>query len=66
MKLFSLLVLHKPEGGGGDPSVLKAAFDLTSFGYFQRGSIQEFIRFTSKERMNHAEMPPVCKLNQIL
>ena len=65
MKLFSLLVLHKPEGGG-DPSVLKAAFDLTSFGYFQRSSIQEFIRFTSKERMNHAEMPPVCKLNQIL
>jgi len=48
MKLFSLLVLHKPEGGGGDPSVLKAAFDLTSFGYFQRSSIQEFIRFTSK------------------
>lgn len=47
MKLYSLLVLHKPEGGG-DPTVLKAAFDLTSFGYFQRGSIQEFIKFTSK------------------
>ena len=55
MKLFSLLVLHKPEGGS-DPCVLKAAFDLTSFGYFQRSSIQEFIRFTSKERMYHAEM----------
>ena len=48
MKLFALLVLHKPESG--DPAVLKAAFDLTSFGYFQRGSIQEFIRFTSKVR----------------
>jgi len=46
MKLYSLLVLHKPESG--DPTVLKAAFDLTSFGYFQRSSIQEFIRFTSK------------------
>ena len=64
MKLFSLLVLHKPEGG--DPSVLKAAFDLTSFGYFQRGSIQEFIRFTSKGLMNHAEMPLFCILNHIL
>ena len=57
MKLFSLLVLHKPEGG--DPSVLKAAFDLTSFGYFQRSSIQEFIRFTSKEWNDPAEMPLV-------
>ena len=46
MKLLSLLVLNKPESG--DPTALKAAFDLTSFGYFQRGSIKEFIRFTSK------------------
>ena len=59
MKLFSLLVLHKPEGGG-DPAVLKTAFDLTSFGYFQRSSIQEFIRFTSKEWNYPAEMPLVC------
>ena len=53
MKLYSLLVLHKPESG--DPTVLKAAFDLTSFGYFQRSSIQEFIRFTSKGRIDPAE-----------
>ena len=57
MKLFALLVLHKPESG--DPAVLKAAFDLTSFGYFQRSSIQEFIRFTSKGRIDPAESNPL-------
>ena len=64
MKLFALLVLHKPESG--DPAVLKAAFDLTSFGYFQRSSIQEFIRFTSKEWNYPAEMPLDRILHQIL
>jgi synaptobrevin family protein YKT6 len=45
MKLFSLLVLYK-----GDPAahILKAAYDLTSFGFFQRGSVQEFMTFTAK------------------
>ncbi len=45
MKLFSILILYK-----GDPNVhvLKAAYDLSSFGFFQRGSVQEFITFTAK------------------
>ncbi len=44
-KLFALLILYK-----GDPSahVLKSAYDLSSFSFFQRGSVQEFITFTSK------------------
>jgi len=44
-KLFALLVLYKGETSA---NILKAAFDLASFGYFQRSSIQEFISFTSK------------------
>ena len=44
-KLFALLVLYKGENSA---NILKAAFDLASFGYFQRSSIQEFISFTSK------------------
>ena len=44
-KLFALLVLYKGENSA---HILKAAYDLASFGYFQRSSIQEFISFTSK------------------
>ena len=44
-KLFSLLILYKGESSA---HVLKAAYDLTSFSFFQRGSVQEFITFTSK------------------
>jgi synaptobrevin family protein YKT6 len=45
MKLFSLLVLYK---GDAASHVLKSACDLSSFSFFQRGSLQEFITFTSK------------------
>lgn len=50
MKLFSILVLYKqPESGeGGQAKILKAASDLSNFGYFQRGSVEEFLKFTSK------------------
>ena len=45
MKLFSVMILYK-----GDPAahILKAAFDLASFSFFQRSSVQEFINFTAK------------------
>ena len=45
MKLFSILILYK-----GEPAahVLKASYDLTSFGFFQRGTVQEFISLTAK------------------
>ena len=55
MKLFSIYVLYKPPGStGGEQSngsqarILKSATDLSSFGYFQRGSVEEFMKFTSK------------------
>ena len=45
MKIFSILVLYK-----GDPSshTLKCAHDLSSFSFFQRSSVQEFMNFTGK------------------
>ncbi|NXX41379.1 YKT6B protein, partial [Tricholaema leucomelas] len=45
MRLYSLSVLYK-----GDPKVhlLKAAFDVSSFSFFQRSSVQEFLTFTSQ------------------
>ncbi|XP_071492436.1 synaptobrevin homolog YKT6-like [Diadema antillarum] len=45
MKLYSISVLHK---GISRVRVLKAVHDLSSFGYFQRSSVQEFMTFTSK------------------
>lgn len=46
MKIFSIIVLYKNEGG--QAKILKAGSDLSSFGYFQRGSVDEFLKFTSK------------------
>ncbi|NXR09869.1 YKT6 protein, partial [Semnornis frantzii] len=45
MRLYSLSVLYK-----GDPKVLllKAAFDVSCFSFFQRASVQEFLTFTSQ------------------
>ena len=48
--LFSIFVLYKiPESsGGGQARILKSASDLSSFGFFQRGSVDEFLKFTAK------------------
>ncbi|TRY61738.1 hypothetical protein TCAL_09256 [Tigriopus californicus] len=45
MKLFSLLVLYKDDSSA---SILKASYDLSSFSFFQRSSVQEFVTFTAK------------------
>lgn len=44
MKLYSLSIIHK---GATKANLLKAAYELTSFGFFQRSSVQEFMTFTS-------------------
>uniref|UniRef100_A0A3P8X2K7 YKT6 v-SNARE homolog (S. cerevisiae) n=1 Tax=Cynoglossus semilaevis TaxID=244447 RepID=A0A3P8X2K7_CYNSE len=44
MKLYSLSILHK---GATKSHLLKAAYDLSSFSFFQRSSIQEFMTFTT-------------------
>ena len=50
MKIFSIFVLYKiPESsGGGQSRILKSSNDLSSFGFFQRGSVDEFMKFTAK------------------
>ncbi|KAI8089893.1 Longin-like domain-containing protein [Halteromyces radiatus] len=44
MKLYSISVLKKD---ADKAKVLASQFDLSSFGYFQRSSVQEFMNFTS-------------------
>ncbi|KAK3887784.1 hypothetical protein Pcinc_008112 [Petrolisthes cinctipes] len=59
VKLFAACVLHK---GPDNAKILKAAYDLQQFGFFQRGSVQEFMAFTSKiitERSNECSRQSV-------
>lgn len=45
MKLYSISIFHKDHQSTRQ---LKAAHDLTSFGFFQRSSVQEFMVFSSR------------------
>jgi len=45
VKIFAISVLYK---GPNDSTLLKSAFELQSFGYFQRKSVQEFMGFVTK------------------
>lgn len=45
VKLYALCILYKKNELA---LWLKAAYDLQSYGFFQRSSIQEFMAFTSK------------------
>jgi len=52
VKLFAVTILYK---GMESAKLLKAAFELGQFGFFQRSSVQEFMNFTSRiitERCN--------------
>ncbi|KAF5339533.1 hypothetical protein D9611_011443 [Ephemerocybe angulata] len=46
MKIFSIAILHAPPSGA--TTVLSTASDLTSFSFFQRGSVQEFMTFFAR------------------
>lgn len=50
VKLFAISVLRRSLDEGPNPAVvlLKGVYDLQTVGYFQRGSVQEFLEFTSK------------------
>lgn len=56
MKIFSLIVYYK---GGPNTQVrlLKGAYDLSSFSFFQRGSVQEFMSFTGKIITERSSQP---------
>jgi synaptobrevin family protein YKT6 len=45
MKVFSIIVY----GTGVKPVILSQASELSSFGFFKRGTIKEFILFVSRE-----------------
>jgi synaptobrevin family protein YKT6 len=52
MKIFALMIMAWREGGYMDkPIIFSSGFDLSSFGYFQRSSVQEFIVFFSRTLM---------------
>lgn len=42
VKLFALSVFYK---GSNEAKLLKSAYDLQSFSFFQRSSVQEFIGY---------------------
>ncbi|KAI8138726.1 Longin-like domain-containing protein [Fennellomyces sp. T-0311] len=44
MKLYSILILRKVQDKA---EILASQFDLSSFGYFQRSSVQEFMNFSA-------------------
>ncbi|CAI7901461.1 unnamed protein product [Closterium sp. NIES-54] len=46
MKITSILILKDTEDG--EPVLLASATDLSSFGYFQRGTVKEMIWFVSR------------------
>eukprot|EP01013_Petalomonas_cantuscygni_P031117 TRINITY_DN57268_c0_g1_i1.p1 TRINITY_DN57268_c0_g1~~TRINITY_DN57268_c0_g1_i1.p1 ORF type:complete len:214 (+),score=15.65 TRINITY_DN57268_c0_g1_i1:115-756(+) len=48
MKLYSLLIFRHSHPSGKDPYLLAAAYDLSSFGFFQRNPAREFITFLSR------------------
>ncbi|XP_034832641.1 synaptobrevin homolog YKT6 [Maniola hyperantus] len=45
VRVYALAVLYK---GVNSATVLKAAYNLQSFSFFQKGSVQEFMTFVSK------------------
>lgn len=48
MKLYSLYIFRRPSEGG-KPSVLTSCIDMSSFSFFQRGSVKEITLFVSRE-----------------
>ncbi|KAI8432221.1 hypothetical protein MSG28_004671 [Choristoneura fumiferana] len=53
VKVYGLLVLYK---GVNSATILKAAYDLSSFSYFQKGSVQEFMSFVSKTMVERTQL----------
>jgi synaptobrevin homolog YKT6 len=49
MKVYSIILLRWQEDPKKAPSVLSAVYELSSFSYFQRGSVKEVALFVSRE-----------------
>lgn len=53
VKLYSLSVLYKTDNS---VNWLKSAYELNSFSFFQRGSVQEFMAFVSKTIVERTQL----------
>jgi synaptobrevin family protein YKT6 len=53
VKLYALSVFYKDTV---EAKLLKSAYDLGSFSFFQRGSVQEFIGFASKTIVERTQL----------
>lgn len=56
MKLYAIMIFHKNEAEK-KVRTFKTAFDLTSFSFFQRGSVKEFMEFTGKLLVERSAIP---------
>lgn len=61
MKLFALIVYYKSQQGG-EVRLLKGAYALDSFGFFQRNTVKEFMMFTGKVIV---ERSPLCSRSAV-
>lgn len=52
VKVYAVVVLYK---GVNNATILKAAYDLQSFSFFQRSSVQEFMTFVSKTMVERTQ-----------
>ncbi|XP_041981529.1 synaptobrevin homolog YKT6 [Aricia agestis] len=52
VRLYAIGVLYKGVNSG---TILKAAYDLQSFSFFQRSSVQEFMTFVSKTMVERTQ-----------
>lgn len=50
VKLFAVSVIRRPVDGPpeGRCTLLKGSYDLSTFGFFQRASVKEFMVFSSQ------------------
>lgn len=48
MKLFAIMIMKAPSDPSIESTICSSAIDVSSFGYFQRSSAQEFIIFLSR------------------
>lgn len=52
VKVYAVVVLYK---GVNNATILKAVYDLQSFSFFQRSSVQEFMTFVSKTMVERTQ-----------
>ncbi|KAK0417793.1 hypothetical protein QR680_013214 [Steinernema hermaphroditum] len=57
MKVYGIMVFHKETSADKKVKLMKSAFDLSSFSFFQRNSVKEFMEFTGKLLVERNNVP---------